>query len=141
MSFKGESKQRKNEITLDVQTEIKDAVGPIRWMAPESLSNHIYSVKTDVYSFGILLWEILSDGQIPLEEVELTELGIRRRDENLVPKIPENAPQVLASICTSCWETDPDLRPTFKMIARKLQKFIKMPEGADHLELNTTTTS
>jgi serine/threonine protein kinase len=89
-------------------------------MAPESISKHKYSVKTDIYAFGILLFEICSHGALPLSEINGRDLAIKRRDENLTPIMPVGSPDILVEITRECWEFDPDLRPTFKMIARKL---------------------
>lgn len=106
----------------DGATTLVSTVGPIRWMAPESIAKHTYSVKTDVYSFGVLLFELCSMGSLPLEEYEPAKLALLRRDENLTPQMPKDAPEVLVKLAQDCWETDPDLRPTFKMIARTLHE-------------------
>lgn len=81
-------------------------------------------MKTDVYAYGILLFEICSGGAVPLADVPLRDIAVGRRDHNLTPELPADAPDILVEVCQMCWEKDPDLRPTFKMIARKLQRYI-----------------
>jgi hypothetical protein len=58
----------------------------------------------------------------------------KKRDDCLVPELPDDCPPILAEICHSCWEADPDLRPTFKMILKKIslwEKEQKQKEKAD----------
>jgi hypothetical protein len=57
--------------------------------------------------------------------MSIMDLAYKRRDECLVPKLPENCPPILAEICESCWEADPELRPSFKMILRKFSQWEK----------------
>lgn len=109
---------------VDGELTIKQNFGPVRWMSPESIAKHTYSVKTDVYAYGITLFEICAMGEIPLAELPINEVALKRRDENLVPELPKHTPEIIQDICKQCWETDPDLRPTFKMIVKQLQKIV-----------------
>lgn len=109
----------------DSEQQIAAEVGPIRWMAPESLAKGVYSAKTDVFSFGILLYELLSDGKIPQEEIPLKELAERRRDECLVPEAPPKSSPVLASLLKQCCSKKPGDRPTFKAIVKQLSEFLQ----------------
>jgi serine/threonine protein kinase len=58
---------------------IVDATGPIRWMASEAIGKHQYSPASDVFSYGITLWEILTDGELPLKDIPLRDIALRRR--------------------------------------------------------------
>lgn len=117
---------KKGQHNGDGDQRIVSAQGPIRWMAPESLRDHTYSTKTDVFSFGILVWEIITNGLVPHADMEnLGELAIRRRDEGLVPEIPANAPAILVEICRKCWAMDPKERPSMRTILKMLQQYVR----------------
>ncbi|XP_044854540.1 megakaryocyte-associated tyrosine-protein kinase isoform X1 [Mauremys mutica] len=97
---------------------------PVKWTAPEALKNNKFSTKSDVWSYGILLWELFSYGRAPysrmtLKEVtEMVEKGYRM-------EAPEECPPSLYALMKSCWETEPGKRPSFKKLTEKLQKELK----------------
>lgn len=90
-------------------------IGPIRWMAPEALSQQLYSTKSDVWTFGILLYEIVAR-QEPHVDDDLLTVGVKVRDEGYTPAIPENCPAVLRDIMQMCWKRDPQQRPVSSSI-------------------------
>jgi len=92
-------------------------VGPLRWMSPESLSDRCYSEKTDVWSFGVLLFELMTYGELPYPQVTdpvvvATNVAMRK----LKLTAPASAPDLLQSIMSLCLKFDPEDRPTFKVI-------------------------
>jgi serine/threonine protein kinase len=108
------------------ETKIESNVGPIRWMAPESIRSYIFSPKTDVFSYGILLWEIMTQGKMPHGDMQnLTEVALRRRDECMIPSCPSDAAPIMAKMFAKCCVADPDLRPLFKQIVKKLDKWLE----------------
>jgi preprotein translocase subunit YajC/predicted Ser/Thr protein kinase len=90
-------------------------IGPIRWMAPESLAQQTYSKKSDVWTFGIVVYEIVARRE-PHTDVNLLDIGPLIRDKALTPKIPEDCPTLLRDIMEKCWKPNPDERPSFKEI-------------------------
>jgi hypothetical protein len=97
-------------------------VGPVCWMAPESLRSQKYSFKTDVWSFGVLMYEILAR-QEPYKGMSVLDVGPKIRDEGMTPNesvIDGSVPQELRNIMKSCWKMDPDERPSFTDICTKL---------------------
>ncbi|XP_074650035.1 tyrosine-protein kinase CSK-like isoform X2 [Tubulanus polymorphus] len=92
---------------------------PIKWTSPEALRHNIFTNKSDIWSFGVLLWEIYSFGRnpyprIPVKEVAtLVERGYRMG-------APEGCPSDIFDIMNSCWEPEPESRPTFEKIRKKL---------------------
>mmetsp|Transcript_4999 Transcript_4999/g.8783 ORF Transcript_4999/g.8783 Transcript_4999/m.8783 type:complete len:170 (+) Transcript_4999:737-1246(+) len=93
--------------------------GTVQWMAPEVLANHHYAEPADVYSFGIILWELLSrecpyDGMSPIQ----CALAVLNRDAR--PEIPIWCPSPLADLIRACWEKDSSSRPTFAQIISAL---------------------
>lgn len=85
-------------------------IGPIRWMAPESLSDQSYSTKSDVWTFGIVLYEITARQEPHITESLLT-VGTKIRDEGFTPLVPEDCPTLLQEIMQMCWRKNPTERP------------------------------
>ncbi|CAM6106557.1 unnamed protein product [Calypogeia fissa] len=96
--------------------------GTYRWMAPELISNKHFSVKADVYSFGIILWEIVT-GLTPYEEMTTVQAAFAVVHKHLRPQIPDNCPRPLKELMEECWAENPDKRPSFWQIVERLEQF------------------
>ncbi|XP_030165052.1 protein-tyrosine kinase 6 isoform X3 [Lynx canadensis] len=92
---------------------------PYKWTAPEALSRGLYSIKSDVWSFGILLHEILSRGQMPYAGMSNHEAFLRVDSGYRMPCPPESPPAAY-KLMLSCWNRDPEQRPCFKALREKL---------------------
>ncbi|KAK9269315.1 hypothetical protein L1049_001086 [Liquidambar formosana] len=96
--------------------------GTIPWMAPELLNceNNLVTEKVDVYSFGIVMWELLA-GEEPYANLRSEEIiaGIIRGD--LRPEIPSWCDPFWRSLMERCWSSDPDSRPAFSEVAKELR--------------------
>jgi serine/threonine-protein kinase TNNI3K len=88
-------------------------------MAPESIKNKEYSFATDAWSFGIFCYEVLDEKE-PHEKLDVLDAGVKIRDTNLTPTLPKGTPAFLAKVIESCWNTDPNARPTFDQIVQEL---------------------
>lgn len=89
--------------------------GTVQWMAPEVLANRTYDEKADVYSFGIILWELLArecpyEGMTPIQ----CALAVLNRDKR--PEIPKWCPPGLHALIKSCVKKEPSERPSFSQI-------------------------
>ncbi|KAL9224466.1 hypothetical protein vseg_000495 [Gypsophila vaccaria] len=95
--------------------------GTIPWMAPELLnaSAKLVSEKVDVYSFGIVMWELLT-GEEPYADMSYAEIIAGMIEGTLRPDIPSWCDPVWRSLMERCWSSDPDSRPPFSEIARHL---------------------
>jgi serine/threonine protein kinase len=89
-------------------------MGPIKWMSPECLKKLSYSKASDTWSFGILVWEIITR-QRPHEDLELIDAAIQIR-QGLHPAIPETAPEFWKQLLPKIWSFEPENRPTFEEI-------------------------
>ncbi|XP_062223706.1 probable serine/threonine-protein kinase SIS8 isoform X2 [Phragmites australis] len=103
----------------------KSTAGTPEWMAPEVLRNELSNEKCDVYSFGVILWELATlrvpwSGLNPMQVVGAVGFQNRRLD---IPK--EVDPQV-ASIISSCWENDPSKRPSFSQLLSPLKQLQRL---------------
>ncbi|XP_028917087.1 proto-oncogene tyrosine-protein kinase receptor Ret [Ornithorhynchus anatinus] len=111
---------------------------PVKWMAIESLFDHIYTTQSDVWSFGVLLWEIVTLGGNPYPGIaperlfNLLKTGYRMER-------PENCSEEMYNLMLRCWKQEPDKRPTFAEISKELEKM--MVKSRDYLDLAASTPS
>ncbi|XP_040192976.1 tyrosine-protein kinase Lck [Rana temporaria] len=101
---------------------------PIKWTAPEAINYGTFTIKSDVWSFGVLLSEIITYGRIPYpgmtnpEVIDYLERGYR------MPQ-PENCPKELYELMLRCWNDHPEERPTFEFLRSYLEDFFTATEG------------
>ncbi|KAF7074045.1 hypothetical protein CFC21_078956 [Triticum aestivum] len=116
---------------VKVQSGVMTAeTGTYRWMAPEVIEHKPYDHKADVFSFGILLWELLT-GKIPYEYLTPLQAAVGVVQKGLRPTIPKNAHAKLAELLQKCWQQDPAERPDFSEILEALKK-IAEEVGDEH---------
>eukprot|EP00877_Chromochloris_zofingiensis_P013896 jgi/Chrzof1/8760/Cz03g23150.t1 len=94
--------------------------GTYRWMAPEVIEHKPYDEKADVFSFGVVLWELLTS-KIPYSDMTPLQAAVGVVQKGLRPAIASHCPQALADIMTACWDAAPQHRPTFKELTPRLQ--------------------
>jgi serine/threonine protein kinase len=97
-------------------------MGTCHWMAPEVLSDSIYSLPADVYSFGIVLWEIISRER-PYKDLNPTVIPYQVLNIGKRPGmefVKKNCPEELKKLVTLCWAQNPSDRPTFQQIVELL---------------------
>ncbi|XP_055874157.1 tyrosine-protein kinase CSK-like isoform X1 [Biomphalaria glabrata] len=92
---------------------------PIKWTAPESLRNNIFTNKSDMWSFGILLWEIYSFGRVPYPRVPLSDV-VMHVEKGYRMEAPEGCPVEIFAIMKQAWEMNPENRPRFSEVLSKL---------------------
>ncbi|KAI8500751.1 Endothelial cell-specific molecule 1 [Branchiostoma belcheri] len=109
---------------------------PLKWMAVESLRDGVYTCESDVWSYGVLLWEIASFGEEPryaggpMHPDVCTMLALLKKGVRL--QQPENCPLPVYRIIRSCWIVDPSKRPTPEVLLQKLDQ-LRPPRHAAHL--------
>ncbi|XP_040919767.1 tyrosine-protein kinase Blk [Toxotes jaculatrix] len=101
---------------------------PIKWTAPEAINYGTFSIKSDVWSFGILLTEIVTYGRIPYPGMTNPEV-IRRLERSYRMSAPEGCPEELYEIMMMCWKQRPDDRPTFEFLQNTLNDYFIATEG------------
>lgn len=99
---------------------LEDDPGTYRWMAPEMCKRKPYCRKVDVYSFGLVLWELVS-GSIPYEDMTPLQAAFAVVNKNLRPVVPLSCPTPLQQLMEQCWSVQPDKRPEFSQIVRTLE--------------------
>jgi len=94
-------------------------IGPIRWSPPELLNNRLYSFKSDVWAFGVVIYEIVTR-KIPYEELNLEQVAIRVCNGTAsLKKLPKEFPQ-LQKLMDMCLQVNPRIRPDFLQICQTL---------------------
>jgi len=101
---------------------------PIRWMAPESLYFSVFTPKSDVWSFGILMWEIVTLGSTPYPGMGAREVMRRVRDGYRLER-PSHCHPDLYKIISKCWAGDMNKRPDFTELRLELAKLLEHQHG------------
>jgi serine/threonine protein kinase len=105
----------------DIEGRTRNNIGPIRWMAPESIAQQVYSKKSDVWMFGILVFEIVARRE-PHTDKDPDKVAALIRDNCLTPTIPNVCPDKLRQLMEMCWQKQPEQRPSFEMICELLER-------------------
>ena len=90
---------------------------PIRWMAPESIADRFFTSQSDVWSFGVVLWEIATLAKLPFKNLSNDEV-IASVEAGGHLDLPRDCPEIFRSMMLECWKFDPRGRPTFLDICR-----------------------
>ncbi|KAI5075110.1 hypothetical protein GOP47_0009186 [Adiantum capillus-veneris] len=107
---------------IEVQTEgMTPETGTYRWMAPEMIQRRSYNNKVDVYSFGIVLWELIT-GNLPFQDMTAVQAAFAVVNKGKRPEIPTDCSPALAQIMTRCWDANPELRPPFSEVVQLLEE-------------------
>jgi len=110
---------------------------PIRWMAPETINDNTYTVKSDVWSFGVLMWEIVTLGSTPYVGLGAKEV-IKYVGDGGRLQMPKHCKRELYNIMFYCWADDPKERPNWSGDSDSLiESFEKLLlEDTDYIDLN-----
>lgn len=104
----------------DTYTAHAGAKFPIKWTAPEGLAYNKFSTKSDVWAFGVLLWEIATYGMSPYPGIDLTEV-FHRLESGYRMERPPGCPPEVYELMRKCWQWNAQDRPTFKSIHHDLE--------------------
>eukprot|EP00270_Netrium_digitus_P007616 TRINITY_DN2229_c0_g1_i1.p1 TRINITY_DN2229_c0_g1~~TRINITY_DN2229_c0_g1_i1.p1 ORF type:complete len:329 (+),score=92.31 TRINITY_DN2229_c0_g1_i1:141-1127(+) len=118
--------------------DMTSETGTVRYMAPEVLDHKPYTKKVDVYSFGIVLWEIVTC-EIPFLDLSFAQLAISVVKKNTRPPIPEGCDPRLAELMTRCWDQDEENRPSFTEITAELEALFKDTGGVISMDDDDVT--
>lgn len=97
---------------------------PVKWMAPESIFQCVYTVQSDVWSYGVLLWEIFSLGKSPYPNVAVDTNFYKMIKDGRHMTQPDFAPVEMYQLMTLCWNLEPTDRPTFKTIGQLINRLL-----------------
>ncbi|KAF3691194.1 Mast/stem cell growth factor receptor Kit [Channa argus] len=123
------------DITTDSNYVVKgNARLPVKWMSPESIFECVYTFESDVWSYGILLWEIFSLGNSPYPGMPVDAKFYKLIKEGYRMDAAEFAPSEMYQIMRSCWDADPFNRPPFRKIVERIEQ--QLSDASKHIYLN-----
>lgn len=96
---------------------------PVKWMSPESIFLSVYTVQSDVWSYGVLLWEIFSLGELPYPQVPVSQFCSDLKRGRRLNK-PDHASEEIFSLMCQCWEKSADCRPSFSSLLDSVGKLL-----------------
>lgn len=110
---------------------------PVKWMAIESLQTQKFTTKSDVWSYGILMWELLTRGASPYPDVDPYDITHYLLKGRRLPQ-PQFCPDTLYCIMLACWDPEPECRPSFSSLVTEVQHILACLEGEHYISLKVT---
>ncbi|MFT7806096.1 fibroblast growth factor receptor 2 isoform X3 [Arapaima gigas] len=111
---------------------------PVKWMAPEALFDRVYTHQSDVWSFGVLMWEIFTLGGSPYPGIPVEELFKLLKEGHRMDK-PGNCTNELYMMMKDCWHAIASHRPTFKQLVEDLDRILTLATNEEYLDLCAPT--
>ncbi|XP_044167458.1 uncharacterized protein LOC114951266 isoform X2 [Acropora millepora] len=111
---------------------------PVKWTAYESLLHGRYTTKSDVWSYGVVLYEISTIGGSPYPRIEGREMANLLQQGYRMPK-PEHVDNDLYQIMMKCWESEPEARPSFSDLTQQLKRLEKQHKTLINLQIYDNT--
>ncbi|CAL1601523.1 unnamed protein product [Knipowitschia caucasica] len=128
------------DITTDSSYVLRgNARLPVKWMSPESLFDCVYTFESDVWSYGILLWEIFSLGNSPYPGMQVGSAFYRMIQEGHRMSRPGSAPVEIYDMMLCCWNHDPLKRPSFRKLVESTE--LLLSENTRNVYLSLSTAS
>ncbi|XP_029947175.1 ephrin type-A receptor 8 isoform X5 [Salarias fasciatus] len=119
--------------TTSVSFHIEGGKIPIRWTAPEAIAYRKFSSSSDVWSYGVVMWEVMSYGERPYWNLTNRDV-IKSVEEGYRLPAPMGCPGALHTLMLDCWQKDRNERPRFCQIVTILDKLIRNPENLKSMD-------
>ncbi|XP_072027254.1 fibroblast growth factor receptor-like isoform X1 [Amphiura filiformis] len=120
---------------IDFYKKTTDGRLPVKWMAPEALFDRVFTTQSDVWSFGILLWEIMTLGGTPYPSVPVEKMFDYLRAGKRLDQ-PQNCSLEIYHLMRECWQTAPGQRPNFAELVEDTSRIISMSSNQEYLDLD-----
>ncbi|KAL3210539.1 hypothetical protein MRX96_037015 [Rhipicephalus microplus] len=113
-----------------------DGLLPVKWTAIESITDRVFTTKSDVWSYGVLLWEIFSLGGNPYPGVAIDESFYKRLKNGYRMEKPDYAPDDVYEIMQGCWQGEPKERPDFSTLVTRVGDLLDAGVRSYYMALN-----
>ncbi|KAL7381162.1 hypothetical protein ABVT39_001375 [Epinephelus coioides] len=123
-----------------IYTTLHGGKSVVLWTAPEAIQYHRFSSASDVWSFGIVMWEVMSYGERPYWDMGNQDV-IKAIEDGFRLPAPVNCPPHLHQLMLDCWQKERTERPSFSQIHSALSKSIRSPDGIGSSTLARRTLS
>ncbi|XP_054461432.1 ephrin type-A receptor 7-like isoform X1 [Anoplopoma fimbria] len=123
-----------------IYTSLHGGKSVVLWTAPEAIQYHRFSSASDVWSFGIVMWEVMSYGERPYWDMGNQDV-IKAIEDGFRLPAPVNCPPHLHQLMLDCWQKERTERPSFSQIHSALSKSIRSPDGIGSSTLARRTLS
>ncbi|XP_036411063.1 ephrin type-A receptor 7-like [Megalops cyprinoides] len=123
-----------------VYTTLHGGKSAVLWTAPEAIQYHRYSSASDVWSFGIVMWEVMSFGERPYWDMGNQDV-IKAIEDGFRLPAPMNCPAPLHQLMLDCWQKERNERPKFSQIHSALSKTVRSPDAIGSSTLSRRTLS
>jgi tRNA A-37 threonylcarbamoyl transferase component Bud32 len=124
-----------------VEHHTKSDIGPVRWMAPESMREKVYTHASDAYAFGMLMYELFT-GKVPFyERHSLADVALAVTSQHEQPTIPATLPAAVASLMHQLWDFDPASRPTMESVRQQLQHEVDEMQSEGPVDIETANAA
>ncbi|XP_005996741.1 hepatocyte growth factor receptor [Latimeria chalumnae] len=110
---------------------------PVKWMALESLQTQKFTTKSDVWSFGVMLWELMTRGTPPYPDISSFDITVFLLQGRRLLQ-PEYCPDSLYEVMLKCWHPKPEMRPTFSDLVSRISTIFSTFIGEHYVLLNAT---
>nr|XP_027221997.1 ephrin type-A receptor 4-A-like [Penaeus vannamei] len=113
---------------------------PVRWTAPEAIAFRKFTSASDVWSLGIVMWEVMSYGERPYWNWSNQDV-IKSIEKGYRLPAPMECPEAIYQLMLDCWQKERNHRPNFASIVRTLDRLIRTPEALNKVAQNRCTTA
>lgn len=120
----------------DVYMKKGDDLMPVKWISLEAIRDRIFSVQSDVWAFGVTLWEIFSLGSTPYPGIEVNPDFMKLLEDGYRMERPRYANEEIYNILLSCWRAEPQDRPSFREVGEVLAEMMKPDIKDEYLNMN-----
>ncbi|XP_033113435.1 fibroblast growth factor receptor-like [Anneissia japonica] len=130
----------RNIMNMDYYRKETEGWLPIKWMAPETMSDYVFTTQSDVWSFGVLLWEIMTLGMTPYPSIPTDRILKFLMDGKRMSQ-PYGCSLDIYHVMEGCWQFSPKKRPTFPDLVQDISRILHEKSNQEYLDLDVVVAT